>query len=169
MAFKCSCCNEMHDERPAFTFKRPDAYHALSEEEKIAYQAECNSDFCIIRYPEQTDYFVRVCLDIPIIDEDEPFAYGVWVSLSKTSFTEYQAHANDTAEQFEQKEYFGWLSNHIPNYEWDNIPFKVVTQPEMRPSIYPDPDFDHDLVRDFYQGISSAEADKRLHEAFGNF
>uniref|UniRef100_UPI00384AC1C7 DUF2199 domain-containing protein n=1 Tax=Neisseria gonorrhoeae TaxID=485 RepID=UPI00384AC1C7 len=40
----------------------PYPYNQLSEEERIAYQAECDSDFCIIRYSDQTDRFIRAAL-----------------------------------------------------------------------------------------------------------
>lgn len=163
MAFLCTCCNEMHDERPAIAARQPDAYRHLSEEEKIAYHAECDSDFCVIRYPQQTDYFIRTCLEIPIEGETETLEYGVWVSLSEKSFADYQTHYPKSWQDFEEKVYFGWLNTHIPDYEWDNIPMKVVTRNGIRPIVYPDPAFAHALVGDVYHGISAAEADARIH------
>ena len=63
----CTSCGEKHEDMPAIGFAIPDPYNQLSEEERIAYQAECDSDFCIIRYPDQTDRFIRAVLLIPII------------------------------------------------------------------------------------------------------
>lgn len=72
----CTSCGEKHEDMPAIGFAIPDPYNQLSEEERIAYQAECDSDFCIIRYPDQTDRFIRAVLLIPIIGHEETLEYG---------------------------------------------------------------------------------------------
>lgn len=84
--YTCTSCGEKHEDMPALCFATPDPYNQLSEEERIAYQAECDSDFCIIRYPDQTDRFIRAVLLIPIIGHEETLEYGVWVSVSEKSF-----------------------------------------------------------------------------------
>lgn len=76
---------------PQSALPPPYPYNQLSEEERIAYQAECDSDFCIIRYPDQTDRFIRAVLPIPIIGHQETLEYGVWVSVSEKSFNDYQS------------------------------------------------------------------------------
>lgn len=60
--YTCTSCGEKHEDMPAIGFTAPYPYNQLSEEERIAYQAECDSDFCIIRYPDQTDRFIRAVL-----------------------------------------------------------------------------------------------------------
>lgn len=168
MSFVCACCGKIHEERPAYAFQAPDPYLELSEEERNLYQAELSRDFCIIHYPDQTDYFIRARLEIPIIDDCEPLEYGVWVSLSEQNFMDYQA--NFAAEHFEEKHYFAWLCNGLPEYEWAQIPFKAQTQPDgFRPIIYPKPDFEHKLVSDYYQGITQEEAAKRIHKWLARF
>lgn len=67
----CTSCGEKHEDMPATGFTAPYPYNQLSEEERIAYQAECDSDFCIIRYSDQTDRFIRAALPIPIIGHQE--------------------------------------------------------------------------------------------------
>lgn len=89
--YTCTSCGEKHEDMPAIGFTAPDPYNQLSEEERIAYQAECDSDFCIIRYPDQTDRFIRAVLPIPIIGHEETLEYGVWVSVSEKSFNDYQS------------------------------------------------------------------------------
>ena len=34
-------------------------------------------------------FFIRGCLEIPVEDEDERFSWGVWVSLSESSFKQW--------------------------------------------------------------------------------
>ncbi|HEX4875704.1 MAG TPA: DUF2199 domain-containing protein, partial [Chitinophagaceae bacterium] len=59
----------------------------------------------------------------------------------------------------------GWLSNDIPEYEIPegSIPTTVFTRKDgLRPEVVPHKDFDHQLVRDYYEGITKAEAEKRI-------
>lgn len=109
--YTCTSCGENHEEMPAIGFTAPDPYNQLSEEERIAYQAECDSDFCIIRYPDQTDRFIRAVLPIPIIGHQETLEYGVWVSVSEKSFNDYQSHFHDNPENVV---YFGMICNRCP-------------------------------------------------------
>ena len=64
----CPTCHEVHEPLLALGFIAPDLYAELSAAERAQFQAECDDNFCIIRYPDQTDRFIRVVLDIPIID-----------------------------------------------------------------------------------------------------
>lgn len=89
--YTCTSCGEKHEDMPAIGFTAPYPYNQLSEEERIAYQAECGGDFCIIRYPDQTDRFIRAVLPIPIIGHEETLEYGVWVSSAKRVLTTIKA------------------------------------------------------------------------------
>lgn len=42
------------------------------------------------------------------------------------------------------------------------MPMRVTTRGAYRPFVEPDPDVDHSLVRDFYDGISFEEAELRI-------
>jgi hypothetical protein len=57
--YKCSKCGEEHEGWPALTFKAPQQYQDLSEEEK-SHIATLSDDFCVIRYSDQVDRFIRV-------------------------------------------------------------------------------------------------------------
>lgn len=65
MSYDCAACNEIDEALPALGFIAPDPYAELSAAQRAEFQAECDNDFCIIRYPDQTDRFIRVVLDIP--------------------------------------------------------------------------------------------------------
>jgi hypothetical protein len=45
--------------------------------------ARLSQDVCIIKDTDHLDYFVRVCLEIPISGVDQPFLWGVWISVSE--------------------------------------------------------------------------------------
>lgn len=165
MKFTCKCCGKEHDEWPAIAYSSPSPYLDLTEEE-LEY-SELTSDFCIIEYPEQTDRFIRVVFVQEVIDSCQDLDYGVWVTLSEKSFDEYVENYNN--KEFEAT-YFGWFSNYLPDYEFTvNIPATVeVNNTIGRPLIYPHRDYEHQLVHDFYNGITKEEAEKRINTALKN-
>jgi hypothetical protein len=160
--FKCADCGKIHNEWPALGFNSPSNYHNLSEKEKNEI-AKLDSDFCEIHYEDQIDRFIRVTLKIKVKNACETLEYGVWVSLSEKSYLDYQENFKNTNHQ---TGYFGWLCNCIPDYEDTmSIPCDVITMTgNRRPEIVPHQNFDHLLVKDYYEGISFEEAKRRIDE-----
>lgn len=158
--YTCTICGKEHEEWPALAYISPSYYHALSDEEKSMY-GELDADFCIIRHPEQTDRFIRGSLTQQVTDHCESLEYGVWVSLSETSFLDYRANFDNENHEVT---YFGWLSNDLPDYEFKNsIPVNVNTRTgNQRPEIVPHSSFEHPFVNDYYNGITKAEAEQRI-------
>ena len=158
--YTCSCCAQEHFEFPALTFNSPDNYDTLSQQDKETI-AEINSDFCVITHPDQTDKLIRSTLTQKVIDHCENLEYGLWVSLSEKSFNDYSDNFDN--ENHETK-YFGWLCNDIPEYEFkESIPTTVFTRTgNQRPEIVPHEDFDHPFVKDYYNGITKGEAERRI-------
>ena len=161
--FTCSCCGKEHEEWPALTYISPTNYNNLSEEDKHRI-GEIDADFCTIKQADQTDRFIRCTLTQKVIDHCEDLEYGLWVSLSEKSFTNYLENFEN--EQHETM-YFGWLSNDLPEYDFSEggIPTTVFTRAgNSRPEIVPHEDFDHPFVYDYYNGITKQEAERRIHE-----
>lgn len=159
--YTCSNCGQIHDEWPALAFDSPTSYNVLPEKIKEEI-GELTSDFCTVNHPEQTDRFVRGTLTIKVNDHCQNLEYGLWVSLSEKSFEDYSRNFGNP--NYEAK-YFGWLSNDIPEYEVPEggIRTTVFTRKGgLRPEIVPHTDFDHQLVHDYYEGITKAEAAKRI-------
>jgi hypothetical protein len=158
----CSTCGQTHEEWPALAFISPDNYDMLSEEDKQNI-GELNSDFCVINHPEQIDRFIRTTLFQKVVDHCEELNYGLWVSLSEKSFSDYNENFNNEDHEVQ---YFGWLSNDIPGYDFEeSIPMTVYTSKgNSRPVIIPHSDFDHPFVKDYYNGISKQEAEKRIQD-----
>jgi hypothetical protein len=169
-AFKCSCCGEIHEGSPSFGFKAPDHYAGLSEEQK-ASMGKLSDDFCTVAHDEGTDYFIRAILEVPIHGVEEPFLWGVWVSLSKKSFDRYYETYDDPVEG---DGFFGWVCNDIAPYPHPSPrPADVLVQPgNQRPKVvlHKGGTAEQDqLVIDQTQGISIARAqelaERALHEA----
>ena len=160
MYFQCSCCGQTHESWPALIFKAPDQYASLSPDDKQNI-GQLSSDFCVIEHEDQVDYFIRVVFTQKVIDGCQYLEYGVWVSLSEKSYADYAA--NFHRDDYETG-YFGWLCNQIRGYVFPQfIPTNVVVRTGgQRPEIFPKEDFDHPFVRDFYNGISVEEAERRI-------
>jgi hypothetical protein len=158
--YTCSNCDKEHTEWPALAYSSPANYHNLSEEDKQNIGTLTN-DFCTITYPDQTDRFIRCILIQKVNDHCQNLEYGLWVSLSEKSFQDYSNNYNN--ENHETK-YFGWLSNDLPDYNFEeSIPTTVFTRTgNQRPEIVPHKDFDHPFVKDYYNGITKAEAERRI-------
>lgn len=160
MTYICECCGEEKEDWPAIAYNSPSQYMDLSDEEEK--NSDLGSDLCIIRYNDETCYFIRAVLAQNVIDSCQNLEYGVWVSLSEKSFSEYVDNYNN---QDFTAVYFGWLANHLPDYDYDSIPANVEVDNFLgRPFILPHSSHDDRFVKDCYDGISREEAQKRINK-----
>lgn len=161
-AYTCSCCGQRHEGSPSFDFDAPMPYSQLSEQERKD-KASFTSDLCIIRHEDQTDRFVRAILEVPIHGVDEPFLWGIWVTLSETAFERYTSTSD---EPDESDSYFGWFSNMLPYYP-NTVNLKTNVRPRtggMRPYIELQ-ETDHPLFFHARDGISIEEAQRIAEQA----
>ena len=111
----CGCCNKEFDGLPLdMAFEAPHHWLALTEEERQQH-GRINTDVCMIDAEEGQQIFVRGCLEIPIIGQEEPFVWGVWTSVSQKSFARIEALWSSPVPE-DEPPLFGWLCNNIPNY-----------------------------------------------------
>lgn len=165
-AFKCTYCGEIHEGSPSIGFRMPDQYASLSDEQRAA-MGRWNEDLCTITHEDGVDYFIRAVLEVPIHGVDEPFLWGVWVSLSEKSFNRYVETYDDPVEG---DGFFGWVCNEIRAYPFDRArPADVRVQPgRQRPKvILHRADEERDpLVIDQVHGISVARAQEIAERVF---
>lgn len=156
----CTICGNVHEEWPALVFDSPIHYNSEIKKEG---KTTLTDDFCVIEHDTKTHYYIRVQLKQKVINCDKFLAYGLWVSLSEKNYKDYKQNFNN--DNYETG-YFGWLSNALPEYvDILNIPMNVFTKKgNERPQTFPHDDFDHPFVKDFYNGITREEAEKRIHE-----
>lgn len=159
--YTCSHCGKEHEEWPALGYLSPTGYNTLSDYDKQTI-ARLDTDFCVIEYPDQTDRFIRCTMVQKVIDHCDVLEYGLWVSLSDKSFQDY---SDNYSNENHETTYFGWLCNDLPEYDFSggSIPTTVFTQTgNQRPYIVPHHDFNHPFVFDYYNGITKAEAERRI-------
>jgi hypothetical protein len=154
MKFTCAVCKLEHDGLPDIAFRSPYYYDVLPEAGR-GPRVFLDSDFCQV----DDDYFIRGCLELPIIGRDEVFSYGVWISVSETNFGHYREtfHMEDPPPA----RYLGWLSNQLPGYP-DTLRLKAaahVRPHNQRPYIELEPT-DHPLAVRQRDGIAIEEVIK---------
>lgn len=163
-AFKCSCCEQIHEGSPSFGFRAPDHYVGLSAEQQAANKL--TDDLCVIERDGVTDRFIRAVLEVPIHGVSEPFLWGVWVSLSETSFKRY---VETYDEPVPGEVFFGWVCNELWLYphERSRAANVVVQGGRSRPNVVLHKgDLEDDpLVIDQVQGISIARAQELAERA----
>lgn len=123
--YRCSRCGAWHSELPlAYSAKLPDMWHMVSDEQRA--RSEYSSDQCVIdgRY-----YFIRACIEVPVLDGDGPLVWGVWVSLSEASFRR-TAELWETPGRENESPCFGWLNTQLPGYP---LVHQVKTMVHSRP------------------------------------
>lgn len=95
----------------AWLIDAPVSWTVIPEKER-KLRGRINSDRCII---DDQYFFIRGLVEIPVRGSGELFAWGVWVSLSKTNFDRATELWNDP-RRIEEPSYFGWLNNSLPGY-----------------------------------------------------
>jgi hypothetical protein len=149
-AWTCQCCGKQFNTLPLdFACKAPDHWFDIPEAERDN-RTKLDSDLCAI---DETYFFVRGCLELPVIDTDELFVWGVWVSVSKPSLDRIFEFWNGQAAENEPP-LFGWLCNHLRPYPSTMLlKTNVHLRSGIRPLIKLEPT-DHPLAVEQRQGIT---------------
>ena len=159
--FHCRTCGQYHPGLPMdFGANAPVAYDSIPMSEREA-RCELTPDFCKI---DDKEFYIRGCLEIPVVDGPRPFVWGVWASLSEKSYKRmgeiWQTPGRESAPPF-----FGWLFTSLPLYP-DTLLLKthVHTRPVgQRPFIELEPT-DHPLAVEQRQGITMARVQEIAEE-----
>ncbi|WP_338789798.1 DUF2199 domain-containing protein (plasmid) [Priestia megaterium] len=124
-------------------------YDTLEKERKKRF--ELHTEICIM---DQQYFFIRGCLEIPIIDSKETFIWDAWISLSENNFNR-TIDLWETKGREQEPPYFGWFSISIPGYpETLNLKTNVHTRAVgYRPLIELEPT-DHPLAIEQREGIT---------------
>jgi hypothetical protein len=148
--FKCSSCDETHVGMPTFGADRPLSYFAVPESERES-RCDVGSDDCVI---DSESFFVRGCIEIPVLGYPDPFVWGVWVSLSKDSFDNWVGVFSQ-CQRSHVGPFFGWLNAWLKPYP-DTVNLKTrvhLRNNGTRPLIELEPT-DHPLAVEQRTGIS---------------
>lgn len=155
----CSRCGQTHSETPrSYALNAPWPWHTTPKAERERH-CTLTEDCCTLF---GKDFFIRGCLEIPILDENQPFIWGVWASLSKEHFEQYRLYPDPISEE---KPFFGWMCSRIQMYP-DTLLLKTLVQRRsgLRPCIELEPT-DHPLAVEQRTGITRARV-REIAELF---
>lgn len=148
----CSCCKKYHNELPmSYGSPAPDYYDELSVEHQKS-RVEINQDVCVI---DNEHFFVRGCIEIPVIGSDKQFIWDVWVSLSEANFYRLIDYWDTEGREEVLEPMFGWLSTSIPCYP-ETIHLKTMVHTRsigIKPYIELEPT-NHPLAIEQRKGVS---------------
>lgn len=147
--YTCSCCGKYHEELPTSYGNPAPVYYYDAAPEEREDRFEIDDDLCIM---DNEHFFIRGCIEIPIIGTDEHLIWGIWVSLSEANFNNIKEHW-DKQELLEPM--FGWLSTDLPCYP-DTVNLKTMVHPRpdgIRPFIELEPT-DHPLSVELRDGVT---------------
>jgi hypothetical protein len=125
--YKCRTCGKEHKGMPlSFAAEFPDMYANLKREDRDA-RAIIGSDQCII---DHEWFFVRGCLEIPILGSDEIFLWGVWASVREEAFDEISECWELEGREKTHGPFKGRLANSLSVYPpTPNLKLRIVMQP----------------------------------------
>src|SRR4029078_12865100 len=92
MTYRCATCGQLHDDLPDIASVHPFIYLDIPENERKR-RARLTPDTCVI---DDTDFFIRGALELPIKDHAQPFGFGAWISQKRENFLAYQKRPNST-------------------------------------------------------------------------
>jgi hypothetical protein len=114
--FQCPCCGLSFTGVFDIAFDHPDPWPHMSFRESKGEGIRVGNDVLDSDFCKFGDHvFVRGLIQIPILESETPFSFGVWPSLHKENFRSY-LQAYNTEEELKIGPCFGWLSNDIPIY-----------------------------------------------------
>lgn len=150
----CPCCGQRFGGIMDISYDHPDSWQhgnrlESGEETLKAGEDQLGTDLC--RHGEHR--FLRGVLEIPILDSQEVFGFGVWSSLRPDNFADYIA-AWGKSEEADLGPWFGWMSNALPLYGEGFLEARVQPRGgDARPAITVVAE-SHPLTRDQAEGIS---------------
>ena len=156
--FQCNRCGQFHEGVPSFGADAPLTFYQVPEMHR-AKRCDLGSDDCVI---DGEHFFVRGCLEIPVLGEVDPLTWGVWVSLSKASHLQW-VESFDLEHRSHIGPFFGWLNARLGPYpDTMNLKTRVhLRDGGIRPLLELEPT-EHPLAREQREGISA----ERVAELF---
>jgi len=129
-------------------------YAGLSEADRGS-RALISSDQCII---DEQWFFIRGCLEIPILEHDDVFLWGLWASVTEEVFNEISASWEEEGRERRLAPFKARLANSLSVYpETLNLKLRIVIQPlRTRPVFMLEEE--HPLAAAQKSGMSRVEA-----------
>ena len=135
----------------SFAAEFPDMYANMKREERDT-RALIGSDQCVI---DEQRFFLRGCLEVPILGSEEPFVWGLWVSVKEEVYDEVSDFWTREGREKLHGPYKGRLANSLTVYpETLNLKTEISLQSVGIRPLLKIGEADHLLAREQSAGIS---------------
>ena len=123
----CAVCGKLHDSLPmSFAADYPDMYANMDRNSRDT-RTIIGSDQCVI---DQTWFFIRGCLEIPIIGSKDPFLWGLWVSVLEEVYDQISDYWEVEGREHSQGPFKGRVANSLSIYAGTlNLKCELLIQP----------------------------------------
>ena len=154
--FVCRTCGQSHEGVPlSFAADSPDLYANMSESDRGA-RALISSDQCII---DEELFYIRGCLEIPILNSSEVFIWGLWALVKEEVFNELSESWEEQSRETRRGPFKARLANSVSVYpETLNLKLRIVIQPVGTRPLFVIEEEQHHLATEQRRGISRLEA-----------
>jgi hypothetical protein len=154
--FVCRTCGQTHEGIPlSFAADFPDPYANISESDRTS-RAVISSDQCVV---DEVWFFIRGCLEIPILESKDVFLWGLWASVKEEVFNEISESWEEEGRETRRGPFKGRLANSLSIYpETLNLRIRIVIQPAGTRPLFTIEGEDHPLAAAQQNGISRLEA-----------
>ena len=156
VSWKCSTCGQSHSDIPlSFAADFPDMYTNLSRNDRDI-RAVIGSDQCIV---DEKWFFIRGCLEIPVIGENEVFLWGLWASVRQEIFDEIADSWTQEGREIFYRPFKGRLANSLSVYpETLNLKLEIRIQPAGVRPLFVIEEAEHPLAIEQQSGITQNRA-----------
>jgi hypothetical protein len=150
--FKCATCGKMHATLPrSFAAGFPDMYANMRREGRDA-RSIIGSDQCVV---DQKWFFIRGCLEIPVLNSTEPFLWGLWASVVERVYDEISESWEEIGREKTRGPFKGRLANSLSIYaETLNLRVSIIIQPVGTRPLFVVDESEHPLAMEQRGGIS---------------
>lgn len=151
--WNCECCGILQTGLPmAFAYKEPHNWLSLSED--VKNQSALDEDFCTILHEDgQVERYIRCVMPFDVLQTDEQFGFGVWMSVSAKSMKIYESGFK--TGKYEEPDCFGFMMHSLPGYPdtWALEASIVFGDGKLRPLVYLNKN-EHPLYHDQQRGLT---------------
>lgn len=139
----------------SFAADFPDMFANMSREERDA-RAIIGSDQCVI---DQKWFFIRGCLEVPVVGSAEPFLWGLWASIREEVYDEISDCWEQPNRENLHGPFKGRIANSLSEYpETLNLKLKIIIQPVGARPLFLLEDSEHPLFLEQHCGITRERA-----------
>ena len=154
--YKCVTCGKSHEGVPlSFAADSPDVYANMSRNERDARCVRGSDQYII----DHKWFFIRGCLEIPIVESSDVSLWGLWASVREEVFDDISRCWELAGREKSHGPFKGRLANSLSIYpETLNLKVQIVIRPVGERPLLLVEENEHQLAMEQASGITRDRA-----------